>query len=282
MNKILSETVAVFLILSILLIFLSFLYKSALLLRSFEGIHGINYGMSEMVSNLKVGDRVVLNDSAWVGVEKFQKSHYVAFMTHNQGATMLMPSIEKDHLRGGYHRNNIGDTLKNTKKVNWLIDSKGVYVKKSVFKIAPSVPVFENENYRLFRLNEEPVAVAGAGWYDCEPQHCWTDSPFDLEVFIPDDQMNYEIQIFLNFFSAPVDSKVYINIKGKPTISESTQVTQINIPIDAGWSQIKLEANWKLKSPASIRLNTDERMLFAMVRSVNIISFKNHNYKDGK
>jgi hypothetical protein len=245
--------------------------KSLTILNVSRGTHSLGFGLPSLVSYIKPGDSVLLDDSPWIRTEKFLKSHYLSFYVHDQGARLVLPKIGSDIHRGGYFRNVQNDTLQHSKVINWLVVGKGHVVGNSILNDSRSSPVFENEDYRLFRVEDVPVAVAGNGWHECQSQHCWTRGPFEIEVFAPSGGDNYEIALDLAFFNPPTPAGLKISVNGR-VVSESLArdgIMRVGIP--SGWSRVKIEGTWEAISPQSNGASADDRKLFAMIKDVKFL-----------
>lgn len=253
-------------------IFLNFLSNSIVLLRQMHGHHSLDFGLNTLTSFIRPGDSVLIDDIGWVGVEKFFKAHYLAFHLQHQKAEVLMPSITSDVLRGGYQRSFVGDTLKDAKKVDWLIKGKGHVLKEERFIAAYGEAIWENKDFRLYRINKEPVIVAGNGWHDCEPDHCWTMAPFELETYIPS-VSNFELLVNFLAFSPPENGLIVIRNDRRDIIKKfSASENKIELNLPEGWSRLVFESDWSISSPKELGLSEDPRKLFLAIQRIELKS----------
>lgn len=242
--------------------------RGAALLRRFDARHGIRSNLTEVVSFFRPGDVILLDDNAWVGVEKFQKSHYLIFLSHVSGATVVLPEIDTDPLRGGYYRAHRGNSLRNSRP-RWLVSGKGGLGLRSVFT-PPGTPVYDGEDYLVYPLTERAVAVAGNGWYDCELDHCWTANPFTIEVVGAENSSPGTLEIDIQYFYPPKGAEITVQVNGKPVKGLSANMHRIRVPLDEQYSYVTVSGNWTPISPRDLGEN-DDRKLLGMIRSVSVL-----------
>lgn len=260
------------------LIITSFLSNSISLLKQMPGPHSLDFGLHELTSFVRPGESVLIDDTQWTGVEKFFKAHYLIFHMQHQKAKVLMPSIASDVLRGGNQRGFVGDTLRNAEKVDWLIKGKGYSPKKEKFASVYGEPIWENEDFRLYRVSNQPVVVAGNGWQDCEPDYCWTQAPFDVEAHHTA-TLNFQLLVNFSAYSPPKNGLIIIRDHNHKIIKEidaSTKTIEINI--DKGWSRLTFEPSWEVTSPKELGLSRDHRKLFLAIQRIEPKS--SHNSKE--
>lgn len=247
-----------------------FLSRSASLLDQLRGPHGIDAGLGSLSSYIRPGETVLLDDSRWIGVEKFHKSHYLTFQLHNQGAKVVMPNIDSDTLRGGYFRKHLDDKLRNSRGVEWLVQGRGHAIKQPVFLSSNETPSWENADFSLFRVDNSPLAVAGNGWYNCESGHCWTRSSFEIETFVPSTD---RVELSLEFwaFEAPRDGTIMVLTSDGQLLATTSVIDgQLKFLLPGGWSRLIFRGDWKTASPKELKISEDSRELFLAVKKVSI------------
>lgn len=258
------------LLLSLALVSMNFISRGYSQMLQARGPHGLDFGLANLSSRIRSGETVLLDDSAWFGVEKFHKGHYLAFQIHDRGAQLLMPRITEDDLRGGYFRGKLNNKLSGSDKVDWLIQGRGFEAGES--KFVPSLaPVWENADYRIYKVNKVPVAAVGNGWYDCEKLHCWTRAPFEIETYSPSAGV-YELQVDFWTFRPPENGVISVrNEEGLLLARAPATANRIRVPLPAGWARLIFDGDWPLVSPKEAGMSTDDRRLFAAIQRVEIV-----------
>lgn len=257
-------------LLSYLLIIQIFILRANTKLNHMQVTKGIDFGLSTLASFVRPIDTVLIDDNAWIGEEKFHKTHYLTFQLHNQGAKSLLPNLAGDPLRGGYFRASNGDTFRKVEKVDWLVQGIGHNSMSSRFIYGKEKHVWENSDYRLIRIGSEPVAVAGTGWYNCEVTHCWTSAQFEIETHVPQ-KGEYELVINFSVFNAPTNGTINISFDNDPkNLSFPSSNEQVRINLKPGWSKLTFYADWLIQSPLDIGVSGDGRKLFMAIKSVQI------------
>jgi hypothetical protein len=267
---ILGKVVASGMMASLIFVISDFSWKSISLLSQQRGSHSLDFGLDDVAKHVGFGDSVLIDDHNWIGMEKFIKSHYIASKLKGLGAKPLMPSIESDGLRGGYMRGELTDTLKNSKSVEWVILSKGYTIKSDISSAIYGKAVWENDDYKLYKVERQPVVVMANGWHDCEPMHCWTSSPVQLETFVPSSGQ-YELAIDFAILPPPKDWAIFIRTDSGEVlkkIDSAGSLTKVTLP--AGWMRLSIEANWPISSPKDLNMSSDSRKLFASIRGLTI------------
>jgi hypothetical protein len=257
----------------------NFLSSSILLLNQMRGPHSLDFGLNALASFIRPGEAVLVDDNEWVGVEKFFKTHYLAFQLQHQKAIVLMPSIASDALRGGYQRNFVNDTLKDVEKVDWLVIGKGRVLKEERFIAAYGKPIWENGNYRLYRVNKKPVIVAGNGWHDCEPSHCWTMAPFQLEAHIPS-AGKFKLLVDFSVFSPPEKGLIIVRADDGEILKKiSASENKMELILPEGWSRLVFEPDWSISSPKELGVSEDSRKLFLAIQRVELKTLQSSRVK---
>lgn len=243
-----------------------FLSTSLSMLNQMRGFHSLDFGLNTLTSYIRPGENVLVDDNEWVGVEKFFKTHYLAFQLQHQGAKVLMPGIESNDLRGGYQRDFIKDTLKGVRTVDWLVKSKGYKLKEEKIISIYGNPIWQNADYRLYRVDKEPVIVAGKGWYDCEPVHCWTSGPFEIETYLSS-AGSFELVVDFSVFSPPDKGVISVRTSdGELLTSVNASQNKMHIRLPSGWSKLIFEPDWSISSPKDLGEGEDSRKLFVAIQ----------------
>lgn len=250
-----------------------FAKRGVSMMKSLEPAHGIHPGIEMLVSYIRPTDMVLVDDSAWVGIEKFHKEHYLTFLVHNQGGRVVMSNHGDDVLRGGYFKNDLNNTfLDNPDEVRWFVSGKSELERTSIFHQTDVEPIVATKDYSLFRVlsRSSVLVVPGEGWSQCEATHCWTSGSFVIEVFAANSDKKNELTIESGYFMPPKDGRVLVTVNGKnlPPITAGTPA--MTIPIEPGTSKIQLSPTWEPVSPQQLGLSSDSRKLFLMVKSVRV------------
>lgn len=268
----LTKTVGGFILLGLVFIVTAFSFNAFLLLKNLRGSHGIDFGLPTVASYIRPGEKVLVDETAWAGVEKFQKTHYLTFQIHNRGAEVLLPQLGNDPLRGGYVRGNRNDTFGRAGAVDWLIKSRGNDLSSSKLFSPTGGLVWENSDVRLYRVEKKPVIAAGSGWYDCEFSFCWTNSPFDIEVFVPQEG-DYQVKLDFGLYHPPTSGLIKVkNGAGMQMAEFKLPIEQLHIALPQGWSKLVFESDWKVTSPLQAGESADSRLLFAAIKRIEVIS----------
>jgi hypothetical protein len=255
---------------SFLGIITQFLGTAVTALNQMRGFHALDFGLNTLSSHVRPSDSVLLDDTEWIGVEKFFKSHYLAFELQHQKVQVLMPSINSDTLRGGYQRSAMNDTFGSANSIEWLVKSKSFATTDDKFIAPKTGPIWENNDFRLYRIDDEPLIVAGNGWYDCEQTFCWTMAPFEMESHTSV-LGTYELVIDFTSFSGPSDGMIAIkSADGDVLANVKNDSHQIRIELPAGWSRLVFEPDWQVVSPKELDMSEDTRKLFLAVQRVEI------------
>lgn len=219
-----------------------FIERSSELIRWQIGPHGIGHGVAELASHIDPGETVVIEDSAWIGKEKFQKSHYILYETALRGAVAVLPDISDNMWRAGYYPHRFNNTLATTDGVDWLVQAKSFFKTFTPFHQLDMQPVAQTNDYVLFEARDRPVAVAGRGWYDCQSDGCPTKPEFFIETWVPEQDSYVLVMKFVipdrHVFSTGVvrdaDHKILAHISGPGPVS---------ISLPAGWSKLQFVAD---------------------------------------
>jgi hypothetical protein len=242
------------------------------LISSWQSLHGLSKGFSELLEPVSRGDVVLLDDQGAPSVEKFQKTHYLGFLIHEKGARMVMPKVNDDQLRGGYLRGPAGNTLASSEKPRWLLQLRSEGGLRSMTSYSSAKA--EGDEYRLIDLSTVPgAAVAADGWFECEGGHCWTLDGFEIETVVTTGCTTgvTVLNVQADFFSPPGGAVVSAKSEAGLVASfpaEGAKVLQI--PLRDGWDRISFSADWPTKSPAEVDGSNDDRRLFAMVTDVSV------------
>jgi hypothetical protein len=240
----------------------AFAERAYLYLRGMEGVHGLHHGIERTLAPIRPGDSVALDDSAFAGIEKYQKSHYPMLLLQRQGGRMVMPDVADNALRGGYYRNALGNTFA-AGSPRWFLSGISNGAGPSPFhpRIAP---VAGSGSYDLFDAAMLPgVALPAHGWFDGERGFVWTTSPFGIEVQTR--RADAELALRITAFAPPPGGSVQVNVNGMPMGPYPATQHELRIPLPAGFSRVQVSASWEPRSPRDIGMSGDPRRLFAQV-----------------
>ncbi len=147
-----------------------------------KGPHGLSLGFGANVPEMAPNDGVVLDDAAAAGVERFQKSHYLAYLVQERGASALFPALDSDGMRGGYARIPKGDTLNKAVEARWLIQLRSMQGVASPF-VYNSSAVRRYDEYDVVDMRIAPtlLAVSGENWGSCQADGCTVHPGFQIE-----------------------------------------------------------------------------------------------------
>ncbi len=211
--------------------------RASALFSGFSREHGIQFGVSDFAAFLQPDDVVALDDSAWSGIDGFQKSHYAAFMINKNGARVVMPDLGDNMLRGGYYRRRLNASLRITDAVDWILRRPGgsiFHVDGAATEVSP--------DFELLAVGKpcQGIALPASGWLQCEKGSCQVSSSFGLEVFVPKTCKGASIlQVQMRYFATQSEVRVesplvHEKLKMQPGVSESV----IRVPLERGWQQV--------------------------------------------
>ena len=230
--------------------------------------HIIPFGSEGITSSVLKGSTVAIDDASFThGTEQFFGGHYAIFFTHYGGSIAVMPNISDNELRGGYYRSMVKE-LKDRHKINYVLQVKGVVLEKSIIKydgLLKSTP-----KYDLFYvgLPYPGTVLLGNGWYTCEKIGCWTKENFEIEVF---SNKKTSLEVKLDYFFPPKNGVIHISSNGKIIKIDNVKSETLVIPVVVGYSKFIFSPNWPVTSPLIKTLSTDNRLLFALVRQVQLL-----------
>jgi hypothetical protein len=190
---------------------------------------------------LQNGEQVLLDDAAAQGVERFQKSHYLAYLTNSQGGHLLLPSLDGDGMRGGYARNLSGNSLRSAKDVRWLIQLKSSSNVRSPFAYR-SDATRDSTEYRVVDLQRAGPAVAASGnlWGPCDQNRCLVKPGFEIETLTwRQCASSAELLVSAEIELASAWQRIIIRRDGYPDIIVPLLDNRISIPIRGGWQQTR-------------------------------------------
>lgn len=246
------------------------LYRSFRLLHDGAPVHGLQADIIDGLRRIPHGSDVVIDDLGAIGVEKFQKAHYLAFLLRARETTALFPALVDDPLRGGYVRNTLGDTMRRGRPA-WLVQMRSADDAVNSPFAYPQDAVHAYNEYRLVNARIAPVVMAaGNGWYQCEATHCWTKSGFEIEAFVGPDcaAVGATLTLELSYYRAPPQAvmRVASEIGVEDHLARDGSVS---VKLGPGWTRTRFHASWPLSSPLAVGESQDSRQLFARVSRVS-------------
>jgi hypothetical protein len=208
---------------------------------AWKGIHGLSLDFkSAFEVDQRDGDWVI-DDSAVDGVERFQKSHYAAYLIHESGGRVRLPRLDNEGMRGGYARKVLGDTLSHAKKLGRLVQFKSHAGVISPF-VYLSESTSEFDEYNLVDLTKaEPVAaVSGWGWLPCRAGACPVASGFEIEAvsWAPRDSV-CGIRIYADHVAEYGSRKVVMHVDDAVSATFDLSPEGIFIPLKPGWQRLR-------------------------------------------
>lgn len=249
----------------------SFASNSVRLLNNMRPTHSLDFGLDSLASYIRQGNTILIDDSDWQGVEKFFKSHYLAFKINQAGAHPVMAELSDNNLRGGYHRDSLNNSFKNINNVDWLIKGKR-YGHETNTVFSYNNPVWENSDYALYRIQNQAVVAPGNGWYDCEQGHCWTTTPFQIESFVPANSGRHDLVLHFSVFYPKPRGSIKVNVSdGRAFVfNANSQIMRVSLP--EGWSRLEFSSNFPTESPKTLGISEDSRSLFISINRIDLIS----------
>lgn len=148
-----------------------------------KGAHGLSNDFASSLPPMQKGEHVVLDDAGVSGMERFQKSHYLVYMSHAAGARMLLPQLDADGMRGGYARSVSGNSLASAKNARWLLQLASYDGARSPF-VYPQHAVRTSTEYDVVDLERAGplLAVSGNHWKACDAKGCAVEPGFEVET----------------------------------------------------------------------------------------------------
>lgn len=263
----------------LLLVFQSgaFVLRAKHLLVASMPSHALAKDFASGLDKIRPGDEVVIDDAGVGAQERFQKTHYLAFLIHERGGRALLPDITDEPMRGGYMRSVLNDGFEHARTPDWLVQLKSDIGTKAMMDRADRTGTVQTQEYILFRLDgdaPEPMVLAGLGWYPCETTHCWTRRRFTVETFTPascndTDEGAAELVLYLGFFNPPADARVSVETRTRTFDVSVKDGQQVRVPLQQGWDQVAVTAGWQIQSPQGLGFSSDSRDLFARIDKVN-------------
>lgn len=266
-----SRRLAGIVCLVILLLYLwqsaAFVVRAKQLLNAWMPAHGLAQGFADPLGRIRAGDEVIIDDSGVSGSERFQKTHYLAFLLQIKGAKALLPDDGLDPFRGGYVHSALMGGFENSQTPDWIVQIKSDVGTGSVIDRAASSPGEDSQEYKLYSIDEDslPIAVSGYGWYPCEASHCWTKQEFTVEVFAPAHCAVAEVNFEMDFFSPPTSAEIVVSDSAGTRHVSVADARNLTATVSSGWGRISVMAGWPVTSPKILGQSVDDRLLFARI-----------------
>lgn len=212
-------------------------------IKGWQALHGLSLDFRRDLEVAEPEVDWVIDDTGTSSVERYQKTHYVAYIIHASGGRSHLPKLDIDGMRGGYARQVLGDTLSGVTTPRWLVQLKSHDGIESPFRY-PGVVVKHSTEYDLLDLTKAPpaLAVSGAGWLACGVAGCPVTSGFEIETLSwAADAKPCRLMLSI----APVDSSssdsAWMTIEGhdKQLLQLTSEGTYVSIP--RGWQRIRFE-----------------------------------------
>lgn len=267
----------IFILFCLLYIEGSFFVRGVKMMKSLEPSHGVHLGVDEALSAINAGDIVLIDDSRWVGVEKFQKTHYLAFLIHHRGARVVMPDLGGDTMRGGYTRSQLNNTLSKFPHPNWYLSGVPKSGREPIFLPKNLELVFKSTDFVLSRIGskESGFVVPGDGWYDCELMQCGMSGSFAIEAVVPNTWGDNLLHVDANFSFPPAGSYLTVEVNGK-WLKKVLPVSGVfTVRVSPGHNVIKVTPSWKLATSFEYPVTGDSRKPSVTVSGVSFDTIQN-------
>lgn len=171
----------------ILLLMLSAIWlqlrPSLQVIASWKTLHGLSSDFQRDLQVRGADADWVIDDTGTSSVERFQKSHYIAYLIHASKGHAYLPKLDQEGMRGGYTRRVLGNTLARLQRARWLVQLKSFDGVFSPFVYPPQATIQSTE-YSVVDLEKTSpaLAVSGWGWLPCNGQGCPVASGFEIEA----------------------------------------------------------------------------------------------------
>lgn len=218
------------------------------------------------------GDEVVLDVSASWDFTRYPKQDMAVVDVHLRGGRVLM-SHKVDGSMRAYSENFMKNGFARAVTPDWLVQLKAP---DATAVIKPSgKAIRENHDYALYDLRDgsEPVALAGSGWYRCEPGHCWTGESYSVETFVPASCANREPRLVIqqDFYRSPANAGILVRVNDEARREVPLQQgAELAVDLPSGWSNVSVSPGWRVVSPADAGESGDNRVLFAKLKQVSV------------
>ncbi|PJL14444.1 hypothetical protein B9Y72_00985 [Stenotrophomonas maltophilia] len=204
-----------------------------------KGVHGLSLDFERDLPRAD-NQAWVIDDTGVEGVERFQKSHYVAYLAHERLSRAYLPKLDQEGMRGGYARRALGDSLKSATDPRWVVQLKSFTGVQSPFKYAPE-SIKPSTEYNLVDLSKAgPVAaVSGWGWLACQAEGCPVASGFEIEALVSADQgTDCHLTLHADHAADYPSLEVIIDAGNARLQPHRLAPEGIDIPLVAGWQRI--------------------------------------------
>lgn len=207
-----------------------------------KGMHGLSLDFERDLPKVAAQEWVI-DDTGTESVERFQKSHYIAYLGHERQARTYLPKLDAEGMRGGYARIPLGDTLKYAVAPRWVVQLKSFTGVTSPFEYALG-SMTESTEYNLIDLAKAGpvVAVSAAGWLPCRVDGCPVTSGFEIEAIVsaPAGQACH-LTVYADH--SPEYPSLETSVYSGDILLEHGQLSPsgMEIPLAGGWQRIRLD-----------------------------------------
>ncbi|GEM_PF-1707762 len=209
------------------------------IVEGWKGVHGLSLDFARDLPS-GAGEAWVIDDAGVEGVERFQKSHYVSYLAHEQASLAYLPKLDQEGMRGGYARRARGDTFHTAVHPRWVVQLKSFTGVQSPF-VYPSGGVKESTEYNLVDLEKagEVVAVSGWGWLPCVAGGCPVASGFEIEALVSvPSQQTCRLTVYADHTPDFASLDVLVDGgDGSPAVGQLAP-TGMEIPLKSGWQRL--------------------------------------------
>lgn len=209
-------------------------------IEAWQGPHGLSLDFKRDLTVSEPAADWVIDDTAASAMERFQKTHYVAYLVSANGGQVHLPNLDSDGMRGGYARRVLGGTLSKAERPRWLVQLRSFDQLSSPFKY-PQAEVKQSTEYDLLDLDRGPPAIAtsGSGWLPCTAAGCPVTVGFEIET-VSWARDNETCEIALSMSAVNDASSVgKVSYDGDDEREIDVSVGEVHLPIRSGWHRLR-------------------------------------------
>lgn len=186
----------------------------------------------------------VIDDTAASGMERFQKTHYLAYLIHENGGRAHLPKLDSDGMRGGYARRVLGDTLVGVSAPRWLVQLKSHDGIRSPFQYTQAA-VTESTEYDLIDLSRVSPGLAissGENWRPCVSSGCPVASGFEIEAIAwAGVGQRCTLTVLMEGTSPASSTSVKVTVEGGDTQVLELTPAGVRVDLGSGWQRLRFE-----------------------------------------
>lgn len=206
--------------------------------------HGLSLDFRRDLDVAMAATDWVIDDTGASGMERFQKTHYLAYLIHENGGRAYLPKLDSDGMRGGYARRVLGGTLVGIPAPRWLVQLKSYDGIRSPFQYVQAA-VTESTEYDLIDLSRASPGLAvssGENWRPCVSSGCPVASGFEIEAITWAGAAQQCSLTVLMDGTSPVSSKlVKVTVEGGDTHVAELVPEGVRVHLASGWQRVRFE-----------------------------------------